>query len=173
MLLAKGLFKLPGRVAADAQHQLKPIQVRAATDLVDGGVGLFSLLVGFMLQAIGYIVLLGRDEPGSLGLDGAIVGGLLLVVGVAIPWLLWWLVRRRLLVWYLRELAHYDDRGDRRDHPSMDGLVAYGEIVGEERRPDEIDDVNVDQAKMRYILRVFRVRQSIDDTGQVRELPPA
>jgi hypothetical protein len=159
VLLAMGLFKSPSQVAEHVRFHLNPSLVRAGTDLIDGGIGLASLLVGFLLQAIGYVLLLSREEPSSAGLNTAAAGVALLLVAAAIPWVVRRLVRRRLLLAYLRELALYDNMGRKHERPSLRDLVMFAEIMREERRPDEHDD----QGAMRYAHRVFGVRRFRDD----------
>jgi hypothetical protein len=153
-LVVIGLFKSPRRLSADLKYKGTPGLVHAGSDFIDGAFGLTSLLIGFLLQGLGYTLLPGRESPDSLGLRGTITGLVVLVAAASVPWFAWSLARGRLLRRvYLIRLARYDNMGGEHELPELQDLVTYAEILDEKRRPDEYND----EGTKRYARRVFGV----------------
>lgn len=128
----------------------KPRAPYAVEDRIRGTVGLTSLVLGFVLQAIAYTLVL-RRAPSHYGAAEAVAGiAITLGIGVAVP------IGERLArpKWRDRTLirvARFDwEGGDApRDRPLSHVLRAFGEQSGRPQRSDE-DDVS-------YCARVFRV----------------
>lgn len=149
-LLAFGLFARPARIAGDLRFKGTPMLVRAGTDFVDGVFGLASLVVGFTLQAVGYVLLLGRSSSPDVGWRSAVAAVGFVALGVAIPLVAWRFAGVAMRRRYFIQLACYDNMGQKHELPELADLAAYAEILGEERRPDEAYD---EQGTLRYVQR--------------------
>jgi hypothetical protein len=154
-LLAVGLFKEPGRLAVELMHKGTRELLDAGRDFVDGIFGLASLLVGFVLQAAGYIVLLGRHPDEPFGWPVAVTGLVCLVCAAALPLWVWGYSRDWLFKKYLIDLARHDNAGGVYRHPDLDDLLAYGRALDLERYADE----HGDEGDKLFVRRVFGVTQ--------------
>jgi hypothetical protein len=146
-LLARGLIAKPEIIVlrntsywgSDA-----PSGLAAAEDRIDGQFGVASLLVGFALQALGYLLDLARSDTSEHTTGRTLTALGLLIVAVALAWVTWrlthrWLVRRLLI-----EMAHWqptrsDEPPTRQDRANPTNLVGWGANMGELRREGEDD----------------------------------
>lgn len=159
-LLAIGLFKSPSGLAADVLMKGVAQVINAGRDFIDGTFGLVSLIFGFLLQAVGYALLLGREMNDPIGRSAALTGTLFLVAAGAFTLLAWLAARERLLKRYLVRVARYDNAGNPRDFPDLLELTHFAQGLGEERRPDEYEMDDGEQVgAMRYVSRVFGVNR--------------
>ena len=144
-----------------------PLAVGQARDRVDGEVGFFGLMTGFILQAIGYeLAPFMKAEPRGSAVT-VIVGAactiatvvsVILVRRAAEP-----RVRRRLV-----DLAHYGTgyvRAERLSLPSAVQLSHYGREYGIPMTSDEKATITeMEEAQnghVKYALRVFGVEASL------------
>lgn len=154
-LVARGLLASNLEIALRAAGywgSSPPTAVTNAQNKVDGWIGLISLVLGFVLQAVGYFVILsGRaDDEVSVGRALAAIGlgvaAILLVLGV------WRRIRRPWLKRTLIEAARVDSRAQPptfREHPFGGQLRLFGVAAGFEALHDETD--------LAYAQRVFDV----------------
>jgi hypothetical protein len=166
VLLAIGLFTTPGQVATDVKFHLNAGLVRELRNSIDATFGLLCLVLGFVLQAIGYLLLLARDTSVSVGGEATAVALLVLVVPSTLVWIVWLKTRRPLLISQLNQLALYDNHGTKHDRPVLEELVMFAEILGVERRADEYDE----DGRRRYTQRVFGVSRFRHDPNARGEL---
>lgn len=156
-LLARGLIARPGVIVhrhtsywgSDA-----PGAYAAAEDRVDGVFGVGSLMLGFLLQAVGYVLDLARGESGTHSESRALTALVLLVIVVALTLGVWRRVRAHRVRTLLIEMSHWTSasaaqppiRHDKAD-PSL--LVIWGGMTGKARGTGEDDRA--------YAMRVFRL----------------
>ncbi|MGO9187033.1 MAG: hypothetical protein ACLP8X_00990 [Streptosporangiaceae bacterium] len=127
--------------------------VLAAENRADAQVGVFALVIGFGIQAITTVWMVGHAAPPlSTGWSYLIAAGF-----VVIPAVLVWRVDRKTQWFWVRlwlvKAAHYYN-GVRNDKPNAHELVLCGDVIGEgkEKLPDESDED--------YLRRVWNVRTS-------------
>jgi hypothetical protein len=152
-LVSRGLLARISQIAtlgATMYALEKPRATYAVEDRIRGTVGLVALVLGFSLQAIGYILYLGGDKV-EFGTEPSILAACLGIgIAVAVPlgerlarprW------RDRLLV----QVARFDWEGGKelRERPVDHVLRAFGEQTDRAKMPDESD--------VEYCARVFRV----------------
>jgi hypothetical protein len=126
----------------------------AAEDRVDAWFGVGVLIVGYFLQAVGYVLELAADNDVRNSGARAVTAALLLVVTILAAWLAWRWTRSRRLRKVLIEMAHWRAPNvrqppDRDPLPNAERLAAWAEYRGKAR-----DDAEDDRS---YVKRVFRV----------------
>lgn len=157
-LLARGLIARPELVVMRSTSYWGTNYAAgfaAAGDRVDATFGVTSLLVGFTLQGVGYVLALavGGDTSSSAG---HALTALLLVVAAMLTTLQFWrATRRRRFCALLIEMAHWR-AVSLTEQPVRDPvtlalpLVTWAFMLGEARAADDEDDVV-------YVKRVFGV----------------
>jgi hypothetical protein len=165
-LLARGLTATPERAArrlVQSRNSLARFDVRSAEDYADGRIGRASLILGFLLQTLAYVLLahkgtesLSHTWGAYVGLVASGVAAVLLVLAIARmahPWL-----RDRWLV----EFARIDNYGYVHTDPSADELFSFGQILNIRPYEREVADPEA------YAQRVFktRVRDPRDDWNE-------
>ena len=116
---------------------------------------LFSLCLGFSVQAIAYVVVIGHGSARTGGVAAYLVAALCAigVVGLtlALSRNLRWLRFRAFLV----EVARYDGAGDRGE-PDLSELARYGRILG--KGPSGLN-ANTGQVEdlQKYTKRIWKV----------------
>jgi hypothetical protein len=131
--LARGLTTSPEKAAwlmIHSRNSFARFDVRSAEDYADGQIGRWSLIVGFLIQTLAYVLLahgaksLSHSPEALVGLVGCGTAAILLVFAVAHkahPWL-----RDRWLV----KFARIDNFGWVHALPSGRELFAFGQLVG-------------------------------------------
>jgi hypothetical protein len=154
-LLARGLLLSPDQLWR--RQTIGGTETRIlneAEDRVMGDVGIVALIVGFVLQAVGYAVAVGVD-PGHVHYStGRAFVALGLAAGCAVVWLLIERATRRprLRRLLLRAaVARTAEVGTLPGVPSMVVLLPGAEALGVTRRQDESDED--------YVRRAFGVDQ--------------
>jgi hypothetical protein len=159
-LLARGLTTSSEKAAwlmIHSRNSFARFDVRSAEDYADGQIGRGSLIVGFFIQTVAYVLLAHGAKPLShsyealVGLVGSGAAAILFVFAVAHkarPWL-----RDRWLV----NLARIDNFGWPHALPSGKELFTLGQLVGKPAYGREYGDNEA------YALRVFKTRVR-DDT---------
>lgn len=134
--------------------------VQVAENRADAQTGVLALVIGFGIQAITTVWIVGHAGP-------SLSGGwsyLVTVCWVVIPAVIvWWLDRMTQWFWvrrYLVKLAHYGNDGIYRDRPDAHDLTLYGNVIGEGRHKllDESDDD--------YLRRVWNVKNKQTQQAQ-------
>lgn len=153
-LLAEGLLLpvLQIRSLSSTFVGFNPAEVRARLDdKIDGRFGMSSLVVGFVIQVIGYAVSLGVSSGPARSWTFAAIGILLAAITFAIVLGAHRLARGRLQRRALIELARYNNHGKRMDKP-------YGALllVFSDERPIE------GETQAEYAKRVWRVNDIIE-----------
>jgi hypothetical protein len=115
------------------------VNVRAAEDRANGVTGVVLLAIGFGVQAIAYVLIIGYGSRQTGGAWASMIAAACAVaafgLGLTVPRVMgtrWWLVRR-----FLVELARYDMGGTRHESPDLSELMRYGKILGRDSLPDE------------------------------------
>jgi hypothetical protein len=152
-LLARGLLGGPADFAhrfTQARNTLSWANVRAAEDRANGVAGVAPLAIGFAIQALAYVLLIGYGSGQTGGAWAAVIAAAcaLAAFGLTLVWYkaaYWRLVRK-----FLIELAHYDNGGNRRQSPDSAELMMYGKILGRDQLPGEDPSA--------YARRVWRIR---------------
>ena len=157
-LLAKGLLATPSEIAKQRTFGYysynAPDTVAAARDRVDGSIGMRALLLGFLLQAVGYAIGLAtasNDEDGSL--LRALVGIILCGLAIAAVLVYWRLRRPKAVKSLLVDVSCCDPAEPAMLKPSVQLLVAFGKELGYTLQPGEATP----EGQSRYTLRVFGV----------------
>jgi hypothetical protein len=131
-LLARGLTASPERAArriVQGRNSFARFDVRSAEDCADGQIGRVSLISGFLVQALAYVLSahgaasLSHTSKAYVGLLGSAAAAILLVYGIARkahPWL-----RNRWLI----KFARIDNYGYVHTHPSGSELFRFGQIL--------------------------------------------
>jgi hypothetical protein len=156
-LLARGLLTSPLEIARRATSFLGysgPLATSQIEDKVDAIFGLAALLLGFILQAVGYAFVLGREstEKGHFATAITAVGLALLAIAFVIG--AWRLIRLPLVKRAAVRVAHvnvFTLPVEVKERPYGRLLVAYGEELGFELRTGETDEA--------YAQRVFGVSE--------------
>ena len=139
-LVAHGLLLTPRDVArlSGTYIGFNPHEaVARSRDRIDVMFGLFFLLLGFALQALGYVLSVGgfgNSEPST----GKAITAVVLVGAVVVlsQWIAR-LTRQRILLGYLVKVARQDDDGTQVEHPLNERIVAFAKVLGFEARDDE------------------------------------
>jgi hypothetical protein len=121
----------------------------AAEDRIDATFGIVSLLCGFALQAVGYVLNLWHGDDAASSLGRAMTAIVLFLAVVAIAYGTWRKSRPYRLRKLLVEMAHWRagniyEGPQRNPVPYALPLFAWAGSLGIERRPDED---NVEWAK--------------------------
>jgi hypothetical protein len=162
LLLVRGLTTSPEQAAwriVQGQNTFDRFSVRTAEDYADGWLGRLSLVVGFLIQAIAYVLSahsssqLSRTPWAYLGLFICCAAPILVVLLLAKHF------QPRLRNRWLIELACIDDYGYRQQLPSDRELFGYGRILRFRPYQAEFGD------QAAYARRVFKteVRDSSKD----------
>jgi hypothetical protein len=134
-LLGRGLLSTPGEIA---RRNTNPFQasfnaaeaVSQVRSRADAQVGLVSLMIGFLLQAGGYVALIAGVKVKTGGERAALAVGLALAVALAAS-LVFRRIQRRLVIRNAVEVACANPMtGLRDDHPDGETLVALGPQLG-------------------------------------------
>jgi hypothetical protein len=140
-LLGRGLLVSPidlARRAGSFAGENPYAVVSAANDKVDGYFGLGALGGGFLLQAIGYVFLIGRGGANETGWCRAVVALALGVLAGAAVLAAWRYFRHRLLLRTLLGPAHMEyGTGKLADKPFAPRLNGFAEAMGYERHEEE------------------------------------
>jgi hypothetical protein len=140
-ILASGLLGASKGFAyrlTQSRNTLSWANVRAAEDRADGIAGTMLLVIGFTVQAVTYILIIGQGSARQTGGAWAYIVSaacVLITAGAAILWARrtrWRRIRR-----FLVELAHYDLGGTRHESPDISELITYGRILERGPFPDE------------------------------------
>jgi hypothetical protein len=167
-LLARGLTTSPERAARRLVHSrnsLARFDVRSAEDYADGQIGRASLIAGFVVQALAYVLLahgtgeLSHTSRAYVGLVGSAVAAVLLV----------WAIARKAHPWFrdrwLVKFARIDNYGYMHTYPSGAELFSFGELLGIRAYEREYGDPAA------YALRVFKTR--VRDSSRDVEVRPS
>ncbi|MFY9487719.1 MAG: hypothetical protein WAP35_03355 [Solirubrobacterales bacterium] len=161
-LLAKSLFKTPLGIAERAtefSHFDPHVAVQLAHDKIDGNFGLGYLTTGFMLQAIGYQILLTSADIGNERGFAVALTALLIAFAIAIPSLASWhllrgkAVRRQVVL--VSKLTGVDPTCPIDGRPSLQVLTECAEAIKYPRLTDESDED--------YVMRIFDVTDLRDE----------
>lgn len=166
-LLARGLIARPGIIVHRHTSYLgtnAPSAYAAAEDRVDGQLGVASLLLGFLLQAVGYVLTLAHGEAPTYSAGRALTALALLAVAVVLALGVWRRIRPRLLHSLLVDMAHWTvtratEPPVRQSRADPTALASWAAIGGEARRDGEDDRT--------YAKRVFRLSDS-----DLTDVPP-
>ncbi len=126
--------------------------VQAAENRADAQTGVLALVIGFGIQAITTVWIVGHPAPPLSGGWSYFITACWVVISVVI---VLWLDRKTQWFWvrrFLVKLAHYDRYGVYNDQPDALELTRYGYVIGEgrEKLPDESDED--------YLRRVWNVK---------------
>ena len=127
--------------------------VRAAKDYADGQAGVIALCLGFLLQAVGYVLSIGGVSAETDGSSAAGVAVAFVAVAAVLTW-----GAARLTRWprtraYLVKLPG-DEAGTRRRGSQRYELMRYADVLG--RLPD--DERGRVEEHCQRVWRVARVR---------------
>jgi len=144
-LLARGLIAKPGIIVSRNTAYWgsnAPSGFAAAEDRTDGQFGVASLLFGFVLQALGYVLDLAGGASGEHSTGRALTALALLVIAVCVTLATWRGVRPRMLRALLAEMAHWhatsaDKPPTRRPLADADQLASWAPGLGNLRQDDE------------------------------------
>jgi hypothetical protein len=147
-LLARGLIAKPEIIVmrnASYWASNAPSALASAQDRIDGLFGVGSLLLGFMLQALGYVLDLagvGTTTADSSARTLTALG--LLTVAVVLALGAWRLSHNGLLRVLLTEMAYWqptraDEAPTRQDRANPTNLAYWAHNLGDPRRPGEDD----------------------------------
>jgi hypothetical protein len=133
-LLATGLLTRADDFAGEfvaSRNTFAWVNVRAAKDHADGRAGVIALCVGFLLQAVGYVLSIGGVAAHTEGARAALVALAFVAAAIVVTWVVAWATRWPRQRAYLIELAHFDrfDRGVRHDEPEGEELMLYAQIL--------------------------------------------
>jgi hypothetical protein len=176
VLVAKGLRTEPDAAVARmlaARNSFAAFTVRAAEDFADGKAGVFALVVGFVLQAVGYALSSGGVSRHTDGLSAAVVAVTCTAVAVAAAWFLARRVRWPWVRRWLIEYARWDRDGTRYDDPDGQELLEYARVLNRFGPEDYGGDDAIVQHG-REVWGVDRIRYMRDEQGRPRILggPP-
>jgi hypothetical protein len=154
-LLGRGLLASSFEIARRATSYTgysPPLAISQIADKVDGAIGLGTLLVGFVLQAVGYAVLLSRGTGERASLRTAVTPFLLALLSVVAVLGIWRAIRLRLMKREAIQVARmniFKLPVEVKERPYGRLLVYYGEEFGSELHVGETDEA--------YAKRVFGV----------------
>jgi hypothetical protein len=139
-LVAHGLLLTPRDVARLSSTYIgfNPHEaVARSRDRIDVMFGLFFLLLGFALQALGYVLSVGgfcNSEPST----GKAITAVALVGAVVVlsQWIAR-LTRQHILLGYLVNVARQDDDGTQVEYPLDERIVPIAKVLGFEAGDDE------------------------------------
>lgn len=165
----RGLLASPADIARRSTAYWNfsaPEALSQAADRVDGQVGLVSLILGFVIQGSGYVLVDGGVGDGKRSAGAALAAALCAIAAVAAAMLVWRVTRRVRLKALLVEIARHDSIGQR-GLPSGFRLHHLGQELGVplesvDGRPERVEE---------YLRRVFGVVE-IDTTGVFEGLGP-
>ena len=148
-LLARGLIAKPDvivmRITSFWGAGMDPASgFAAAEDRVDGSFGVWVLVAGFGLQALGYVLDLAGGSSSAHSTARALTALALLVAGVVVTLGAWRLARPHLLRAVLVEVAHWEatnvtEPPTRRDVANPSALSGFAFAMGERRHDGEGD----------------------------------
>jgi hypothetical protein len=137
--------------------------VSLAKSRVDGIAGLASLALGFLCQAVAYVIVVGGKSVPTGGRP-AIGAGLAAILAAISVFVIWRAFRRRALLRVLIEAAHYEPRGRYRLRwPSGQRLAQYAFALDEFLQGEEKEQA--------FVKRVFGV-DNVGEAFQGEDLPP-
>jgi hypothetical protein len=156
LLLARGLLSSPAEIAE--LNTLEGLEsgatVAQVRDRVDAEFGVGSLILGFTLQAIGYVAtVLGASSSPDVGLGSAAIALAFLLVAGGSVWFIWHRVARRRVRKMLPAVALAHPAGG--DPPGwtatrLDRLVSFG-------RAQNLPKLTDEESHGDYVHRVFGV----------------
>lgn len=165
-LVARGLLSPPRlltQLAGSYYDSNVYLGTSVATNRLDAECGLVALGIGFVLQALGYLLTLA-EAPTLHGQRGAaIVGGLLVLAAVASVVGAGRLNRTRRLRPLLVEMAHFQGDGRRLELPRADTLKGWGKALNlvPANREDDLS----------FLKRTFGIPDAlVRETGGYRRL---
>jgi hypothetical protein len=159
-LLARGLLRSPRAIRRRSTFGgIYPGGVMDdADDRVLASWGVFGLLVGFAVQLVAYLVILGSGTSPEASCGRAAIGAIAaLVPGAAILGAERWTHKRRVDTLIVRIAREDLSNGITRDEPDLDLLVKVADWRGEKRCDDESD--------VAYARRVFRCEPDAFQAG--------
>ncbi len=166
-LLARGLTASPERAArrvVQGRNSFARFDVRSAEDYADGQIGRASLIIGFLAQAVAYV--LSAHGAASLSHTSWAYVGLLACTAAAI--LLVFLIARKAHPWlrnrWLIKFARIDNYGYLHTHPSGRELFSFGEVLNIRAYQHEFGNNEA------YARRVFKTK--VRDSNQDPEVRP-
>lgn len=139
-LLARGLINDPAeltRLAGSFYGSRLYQALSVARNRLDGICGVTALLLGFGLQAVGYIVTLASPHRLHTGLTTALVAAAFAVLALVAAVAAGNYVRRARFIPLLIEMSHFTMDGRRMEFPRAALLPDWLETLGEERRLKE------------------------------------
>lgn len=134
-LLGRGLLSTPQEIA---RRNTNPYQasfnaaeaVSQVRSRADAQIGLASLMLGFLLQAGGYVAVIGGVKVKTGGERAALAVGLALAVALA-AWLVFRRIQRRFVLHHAVLLARANPMTGRLDdHPDGETLIALAQQLG-------------------------------------------
>jgi len=159
-LLAQGLLTRPDEYAhqfAESQNSFAWANVRAASDHADGQAGSVALVLGFLLQAVGYVLSIGGVTAQTDGVWAAMLAVVFMAAAILITWVVGRATRWPRIRDYLIELARVDRWGNRHDDPHGGELMRYAAVLG--RLPD--DERSQLEEHCRRVWRVEHFRTNL------------
>jgi hypothetical protein len=121
-------------------------------DRIDARVGLMSLIAGFFLQAVAYVLTLGGAAVGEPSVLRGVLAGALAVLGAGTVLLAWRRLRKPAMKRDIVAVSCVDPKNRvKLAQPLRGVLVPLGEEAGFARSPNESDEA--------YALRVFGVTE--------------
>jgi hypothetical protein len=173
-LLARGLINRPAeltRLAGSFYGSNRFLALSVARNRLDAITGVTGLLVGFGLQAVGYIASLATAHTLRVGTREAVVAGGLALSTAIVTIGTGNLTRRYRLVPLLVEMSHFEMNDERLDFPRRGLLPGWLAALGHEQHDSEDD--------LAFVRRVAGVEDlMVDLAGQEKprrwtDVPPA
>jgi hypothetical protein len=165
-LLARGLINRPAeltRLAGSFWGSNRYQALSVARNRLDAIAGVTGLLVGFALQAVGYIVTLATAHRLSTGGKEARIAAALGIAAAVTTVLCGNVLRRVRLLPLLIEMSHYTMNEERMEFPRATLLPGWLEALGREREEGEDD--------LAYVRRAAGVEDLIVDVPGTNEQP--
>jgi hypothetical protein len=156
----RGLFlSAPDRVGrlARAQNSFAALRIGEAESHADAVVGGGALIVGLLIQAVGYALVTGGARASSTADGAAALALIFMLLGAGTVAATSRFDRLPRTKRYLVTLAQYAG-GRRLDAPELHALVRFADTMGYERTPAELEGY---EGASRYVRRVFGVTTTV------------